>query len=263
MNRHRNRFTHRIAVSVGTAVAGMGLLLAGAIPAGSAAAAASRAPAAVTAQAASAQVAAYVPANRTLRYGMSGSDVRALQQRLAALKYYPGSADGRFGQYTLEAVWAFQEVQGLRVDGVVGPVTKRALVSPRAYKAHYPKGGALRVEVNLTTRVLVVYQNNKVALISHISAGGGYRYCGSNGCGYAITPTGRFKTTVYMPGWITVPLGQMYNPVFFIRTAYAIHGSSSVPLNPVSHGCVRIPMDIAAFFHKMVKTPGTPVYVYK
>jgi lipoprotein-anchoring transpeptidase ErfK/SrfK len=260
-----NRFTHRIAVSVGTAAAAASLLLAGVIPAASATSTSvsSRAPATVAAQAVGAQVAAYVPASRTLRYGMSGNDVKALQQRLAALKYYPGRADGKFGQYTLEAVWAFQEVQGLKVDGTVGPIAKRALVSPRAYHSHYPKGGALRVEVNLTTRVLVVYQNNKVALISHISAGGGYYYCGSNGCGYAVTPTGRFKTTVYMPGWVTVPLGQMYNPVFFIRTSYAIHGSSSVPLNPVSHGCVRIPMDIAAFFHKMVKTPGTPVYVYR
>ena len=68
-----------------------------------------------------------------------------------------------------------------------------------------------------------------------------------------------------MPGWITVPLGHMYNSVFFIGTAYAIHGeyNSDVPVNPVSHGCVRIPIDIAAFFHSMVRTPGTSVYVYK
>jgi hypothetical protein len=77
-----------------------------------------------------------------------------------------------------------------------------------------------------------------------------------HGCGYAITPTGSFRTTVYIPGWVTVPLGEMYNPVFFIRTTYAIHGDTYVPVNPVSHGCVRIPMDIAAFFHKMVKTPA-------
>lgn len=260
-----NRFTHSIAVSVGTAAAAISLLLAGVVSAASptTASAAPGAPAAVTVRTVGAQAASYVPPKRTLRYGMSGNDVKALQQRLAALKYYPGPADGQFGPYTLEAVWAFQEVQGLGVDGLVGPLTGRALVSPRAYPSHYPSGGALRVEVNLKTRVLVVYQGNKVALISHISAGGGYRYCGSNGCGYAITPTGRFRTTVYMPGWITVPLGRMYNSVFYISTVYAIHGSTSVPLNPVSHGCVRIPMDIAAFFHNMVKTPGTPVYVYR
>jgi lipoprotein-anchoring transpeptidase ErfK/SrfK len=114
--------------------------------------------------------------------------------------------------------------------------------------------------------VLVVYKASAVALISHISAGGGYVY---DGGAVARTPTGHFRTTVYLPGWITVPLGTMYNSVFFIGTSYAIHGEPTygpngggVPLNPVSHGCVRIPYDIAQFFHTLVKTPGTPVYIY-
>jgi lipoprotein-anchoring transpeptidase ErfK/SrfK len=118
------------------------------------------------------------------------------------------------------------------------------------------------VEVNLHLRVLLLYRNNKLALVSHVSTGGGYYYCSDGACGYAITPTGHFTTTVFMPGWVTVPLGQMWNPVFFIGTAYAIHGDTYVPLQPVSHGCVRIPMDIAAFFHTLVTTPGTPVYIY-
>jgi len=194
---------------------------------------------------------------------MRGSDVKALQQRLGALRYYPGKSDGVFGTYTLAAVWAFQEVQRLPVDGVIGAVTGRALVHPRAYLARYPRGGALRAEINLTARVLVLYKDGKVALVSHVSTGGGYLYaCGAGWC-RAITPTGSFKTTHYYPGWITVPLGRMYNSVFFIGTSYAIHGSASVPLEPASHGCVRIPMDIAEFFHSMVKTPGTPVYVYR
>lgn len=208
----------------------------------------------------------YTVPTRLLKYGVSGGDVKALQQRLAALKYYPGAADGKFGAYTLEAVWAFQEVQGLTVDGAVGPATARALQHPRAYRAHYPNGGRMRVEVNLRTRVLVVYRSGAVALISHISAGGGYVY--GHGA-RAITPTGHFRTTVYLPGWITVPLGTMYNSVFFIRTSYAIHGEltygpdgGGVPLKPVSHGCVRIPYDIAQFFHTLVKTPGTSVYIY-
>jgi len=207
--------------------------------------------------------AAYVAPKRTLHEGMSGSDVKALQERLSALKYYAGGADGQFGPNTLEAVWAFQEVQGIGVDGVVGPVTGRALVNPKSYQARHPGGGALRVEVNLTKRVLVLYRGGAVALISHISPGGGYRYCSSNGCAYAITPTGNFHTTTYMAGWVTVPLGKMYNPVFFIGTTYAIHGDTDVPLAPASHGCVRIPMDIAAFFHTLVSSHGTPVYVYR
>ena len=199
---------------------------------------------------------------RTLVLGMAGVDVRELQRRLAALHYYPGAADARFGQNTLEALWAFQAVQGLAVTGSSGPATRQALARPRTPGALVPAGGALRVEIDLSRQLLVLYRSSQVALISHISSGGGYYYCSpAGGCGYAVTPTGDFRTTVFLPGWVTVPLGQMYNPVFFIGTAYAIHGSASVPLQPVSHGCLRIPMIVAEFFHRLVPVPGTPVYI--
>jgi hypothetical protein len=188
--------------------------------------------------------------------------VAQLQQRLAALRYYPGPDDGRFGIDTLEAVWAFQEVQGLPIQDAVSSAMQQALANPRLPAVLVPGGGGQRVEVNLTDEVLVLYRGNQVALISHVSSGGGYYFCApGGGCGYAVTPTGNFSTTAFMPGWVTVPLGEMYNPVFFIGTAFAIHGDTDVPLQPVSHGCVRIPMDIAAFFHTLVPTPGTPVYV--
>ena len=255
------RFLH-INRAVATSIAAAGIALAGAVP--GVASAAGQTPTVATVRATAARVTSspYVPAKRTLKYGMHGNDVRALQHRLAQLAYYPGAADGQFGSATLEAVWAFQEVQGLGADGVIGPLTEHALVSPRVPQARDPRGGALRVEVNLQLRVLLLYRDNKLSLVSHVSSGGGYYYCSDGSCGYAITPTGHFTTTDFMPGWVTVPLGQMYNPVFFIGTAYAIHGDDEVPLQPVSHGCVRIPMDIAAFFHTLVKTPGTPVYIY-
>lgn len=192
---------------------------------------------------------------------MHGTDVRQLQLRLTALHYYPGPADGQFGQNTLEALWAFQAVQGLRVTGSAGPATRQALQHPRQPRVLVPAGGSLRVEIDLARQILVLYRSGMATLISHISSGGGYSYCSPSGCGRAITPTGDFKTTVYMPGWITVPLGEMYNPVFFIGTSYAIHGSASVPLQPASHGCVRIPMIVAEFFHDMVPAPGTPIYI--
>ena len=255
------RFLH-INVAVAGSIALACIALAGVAP--RIASAAGQASQTATAQVAAARVTSptYVPAGRTLQYGMHGNDVTALQQRLAQLEYYPGPADGQFGADTLEAVWAFQEVQGLSADGAVGPLTQHMLVSPRAPQPHDPDGGALRVEVNLNLRVLLLYRDNKLALVSHVSAGGGYYYCSGGSCAYAVTPTGSFTTTVFMPGWVTVPLGQMYNPVFFIGTAYAIHGDTYVPVQPVSHGCVRIPMDIAAFFHTLVTTPGTPVYIY-
>ena len=213
-----------------------------------------------------ARTAAYVPPGKVLSLGMHGAAVRRLQKRLAALKYYPGPVDGQFGLDTLEAVWAFKEVQALPVDAAnqdqVSLIVERRLVHPRAPRALVPHGGSMRIEVNMNNETLVLYDHNKVELISHVSTGGGYYFCSpGGGCGYAITPTGNFHTLSYFPGWLQVPLGEMYNPVFFLGTAYAIHGDIPVPLQPVSHGCVRIPMDIAAFFHTLIKVPGEPVYI--
>ncbi|HUY46704.1 MAG TPA: L,D-transpeptidase family protein [Streptosporangiaceae bacterium] len=218
-----------------------------------------------------ASAAGYVPPKGTLSPGMHGPAIRSLQRRLAQLHYYPGPVDGQFGNDTLEAVWAFKEVQGIQTavnPDDVGRVMKQALVNPRQPKALKPKGGSWRVEVHLTLGYLVLYRHNVPELISHISPGGGYYYpCpGPVGgtCGPAITPDGNFRAHWFAPGWVKVPLGEMYNPVFFIGGAYAIHGDIPVPLAPVSHGCVRIPMDIAAFFHRMVhisETNGTPIYI--
>ena len=202
------------------------------------------------------------PAMAPVQFGQHGSAVRKLQRRLAALKYYPGAIDGTFSTNTLEAVWAFQEVQGLPGEDFVNARMQRALNHPRAPRVLDRAAGPNRIEVNIGIEVLVLYKHNQIQLISHVSSGGGYYYCSpGGGCGVAITPTGNFTTRVFLPGWVVVPLGEMYNPVFFIGTAFAIHGDTDVPLAPVSHGCVRIPMDIAAFFHKLVYVPGEPVYI--
>jgi peptidoglycan hydrolase-like protein with peptidoglycan-binding domain len=201
-------------------------------------------------------------AGQALHLLATGLSTRELQHRLAALKYYPGPIDGRFGTDTLEAVWAFQEVQGLPGEDFVSAAMERALAHPRAPQVLDRAAGPNRIEINLHAEVLVLYHNNQVELISHVSTGGGYYYCSpGGGCGVAITPTGNFRTLSFFPGWLQVPLGEMYNSVFFIGTAFAIHGDTYVPLAPASHGCVRIPMDIAALFHTLVKVPGEPVII--
>jgi hypothetical protein len=214
------------------------------------------------------QTAAWTPVTRTLKPGMHGADVKKVQRRLRALGYYPGKPDGAFGSNTLEAVWAFKEVQGLSTSknpNNIGHTMEHRLADPRTPKpisTHTPNN---RIDVSLKHHYLVLYRHGKVRLISHISSGGGYYFCdpppNQHICGYAITPHGNFSALSFAPGQVKVPLGEMYNPVFFIAREFAIHGDSYVPLEPVSHGCVRIPNNIANFFHTLFKIPGTKIYV--
>ena len=68
-----------------------------------------------------------VPTGTTLRAGDTGASVLALQQTLASLGFDPGTADGKFGTATTEAVTAFQKAKGLPQDGVAGPTTIAAI----------------------------------------------------------------------------------------------------------------------------------------
>lgn len=72
---------------------------------------------------------------RTLTIGMEGNDVFSAQERLIALGYLNGVADGMFGTETQAAVNAFQTRNGLTVDGQVGATTLKKLQSNGAKTA--------------------------------------------------------------------------------------------------------------------------------
>lgn len=70
--------------------------------------------------------------NRTLKYVkgrrlMTGDDVKAVQARLVALGFTPGTIDGKYGVKTEAAVKAFQLSAGIAGDGIVGPDTHAKL----------------------------------------------------------------------------------------------------------------------------------------
>lgn len=73
-----------------------------------------------------------VPPGSILRQGSSGPDVITLQYLLDVIsEYYPEipslAQDGIFGSGTRQSVIAFQRTMGLNADGVVGPLTWKAL----------------------------------------------------------------------------------------------------------------------------------------
>jgi len=63
----------------------------------------------------------------TLKLDSTGPDVTKLQQRLKDLGFDPNGIDVTFGPGTEAAVRAFQQANGLEVDGKVGPDTRTAL----------------------------------------------------------------------------------------------------------------------------------------
>lgn len=60
-------------------------------------------------------------------WGSRGSQVSLVQQKLKQYGYYDGVVDGVFGKETYNAVVWFQEKNGLKADGAVGPSTAAAL----------------------------------------------------------------------------------------------------------------------------------------
>ena len=108
-----------------------------------------------------------------------------------------------------------------------------------------------RVEVDKTRQVLRAYQGNKLVFETRVSTGReGKR-----------TPNGHFAAEAKFP----MHYSRLYHnaPMPFsvqFSNNYFIHGFSSVPAHPASHGCIRVPLENGAAerFYKWVE-PGTPI----
>jgi hypothetical protein len=116
-------------------------------------------------------------------------------------------------------------------------------------------------------------------MISHISSGTGEEWCeevtispGEYGnedgeeplkrgeCGVSITPGGVYSVYRQVEGVRQSALGGMYNPVYF-NYGIAIHGAINVPLQPASHGCIRVPNPISSEMQDLIEN-GDQVFVF-
>ncbi|NES27552.1 L,D-transpeptidase family protein [Micromonospora terminaliae] len=185
-----------------------------------------------------------------LRQGSRGTAVTTLQQRLTALRYDVGGVDGIFGPSTHHAVVAFQKVNGLVRDGIVGPRTWAALDRPVVPKPKYTHAG-YSVEANLTRQVLYLAKGGTVVRILDASSGKAS----------TPTPTGNWTMQRRIDGWRQSDLGLLWRPNYFYR-GYAVHGATSVPAYPASHGCVRVPVPAMNRLWSTIGV-GTPVHVYR
>ncbi|WP_157521711.1 L,D-transpeptidase family protein [Herbidospora cretacea] len=194
-----------------------------------------------------------------MKFGEKSPQIRAMKQRLRVLGFDSGVDDGRYGETTRYAVWAFQKVNGLRMTNRIDQDTMRALRHPRRVRPLVRPRLTNRVEIDVRRQLLTIWRDGKPDLTTHISTGANRSYCDNGHCGFARTPVGTYAAGTRAPGWTTSPLGTMFNSIYF-NGGIAMHGSSEVPKYPASHGCIRIPIHTSKIVYAMVRT-GEPVHV--
>jgi peptidoglycan hydrolase-like protein with peptidoglycan-binding domain len=195
-----------------------------------------------------------------LKMGSSGPAVTQLQQRLTALGYWLGPADGRFGGLTQQAVFALQKAAGQRRTGTVTATTLKALDAGTRPVARSRSGRV--IEVNLGRNLLLFVNNGHVEYTLNTSTGGGYVYYDQGERNVATTPKGHFRTYRVIDGPRISSLGLLIRPRYFTG-GYAIHGAPSVPAYPASHGCVRVTNAAIDWIWSANLDPiGTTVWIY-
>lgn len=191
----------------------------------------------------------------------AATSVANLQQRLKDKGFYRGSVDGISGAQTQQAIMAFRKAVGATrsftwsssLDGLLRDYARPWL----PYRLNEPD----RVEVNLSRQVMYLIRGNVVRQTFPISSGNGKPYTNSFGkFTTAKTPTGNFQIQRHVRGERVSYLGVLWNPWYF-HGGYALHGSSSVPAYPASHGCVRLTMWDSDWLENQLWI-GMPVHVW-
>ena len=198
-------------------------------------------------------------AGGTLRRGDSGAAVRDLQTRLTKLKYYVGNIDGSFGDLTFQGVLAIQKVAGLPRDGIVATKTWAAIDG--GTKPTPRSGSGRAAEVDKARQVLLVVKDGVLLHTLNTSTGSGERYFSGGSWHTATTPSGTFKVSRQIDGWRHAELGDLWRPKYF-NGGIAIHGSTSVPPVPASHGCCRVSITAMNHIWSTEVPLGATVLVY-
>jgi peptidoglycan hydrolase-like protein with peptidoglycan-binding domain len=220
---------------------------------------------------------------RTIGPGSSGPEVQRLQQRLAELGFAPGPVDGQYGDLTRQAVWAFEklvmQVPRSEATGQVDPDMWDRMQDPIQVAPRRPDASPNHTEIYLPEQVIVVFHDDRPVFVAHMSSGDGEEWCeevtispGEYGnekgteplergeCGRSVTPGGVYQFYRRVEGRRESALGGMLNPVYF-NYGIAVHGGYEVPLQPASHGCIRIANSISQQFYDLVEL-GDNVYVW-
>ncbi len=190
---------------------------------------------------------------------LNRAEVKEAERRLSEMGYWTSRVDGVIDSVTRTALIAFQKWEGRKATGRLTRDDLDAILNASSPQSKDP--GYKHVEVDLDRQVLLLIDSQGVITkILPVSTGSGKRYNEKGMRGLAYTPTGRFRVYGKMSGWKRSPLGLLFFPNYF-SDGLAIHGNPSVPHQPRSHGCIRIPMFAAREISNRLPV-GTIVLIY-
>lgn len=190
----------------------------------------------------------------------AGQNLLEAERLLYGLGYWITKVDGVADASTRHAILAFQKVEDRKRTGVLSSGDLKALRTAAKPLARYSDGGA-HIEIDVTRQVLFLADDEGfVRSILPVSTGNEKKYFDQGQWQIAHTPRGKFTVTRKLDAVRKAPLGNLYYPNYFYG-GVAIHGSNSIPVQPASHGCVRIPRFADRAFSKLVPI-GMTVYVY-
>lgn len=185
------------------------------------------------------------------------SQTREAERLLAGLGYWTGPVDGAFDAGSRFALVAFQKWEQRPVTGTLSVDEIEAI---RSAKTPTPRDGDYEhVEVDVDRQVLLIIDGKGGVRVLPVSTGTDKPFVYGGQESIAYTPRGRFVIYEKGVGWEDNSLG-MYYPNY-ISGGIAVHGSLSVPAQPASHGCIRIPVYAAREVSKLLPL-GTIVLVY-
>ena len=177
-----------------------------------------------------------------------------VQERLTELGFFVGPIDGQFGNLTKMAVWAFEKLvmqtprrrghrRGHRRDVAVDAAADACRAASAGTRRVRPPPN--HVEVYLPEQVVVFFQDDEVALISHMSSGTGEEwkeevtidvgeYGNENGTeplvrgeiGWSITPGGVYDVDRMIEGVRQSALGGMWDPAYFNYGIATVRGAA-------------------------------------
>jgi peptidoglycan hydrolase-like protein with peptidoglycan-binding domain len=185
------------------------------------------------------------------------AQTREAERLLAELGYWTGPIDGVFDPATRFALVAFQKWERRTITG---RLTVEEIEAMRTSTMPAPRDGDYEhVEVDVDRQVLLIIDGKGGVRVLPVSTGTDKPFYYDGQTSIAYTPRGRFVVYDKTIG-MDARFPGMYYPNY-ISGGIAIHGYNNVPVQPASHGCIRIPMFAAREVSKQLKL-GTIVLVY-